>query len=66
MLLDAAEERLARLGATTMNIVVREGNEAARAFYRARGMTPIATMMMRLGPRTGADSRIERPDLPSH
>jgi ribosomal protein S18 acetylase RimI-like enzyme len=51
-LLDAAEERLARLGATSVRIVVMEGNDAARAFYAARGMSPIATMLMRLEPRT--------------
>jgi ribosomal protein S18 acetylase RimI-like enzyme len=50
-LLDAAEDRLARLGATSVRIVVMEGNDAARAFYVARGMAPIATTLMRLEQR---------------
>jgi ribosomal protein S18 acetylase RimI-like enzyme len=50
-LLNATEARLAALGATTIRIVVMEGNHAAAAFYRSRGMTPIASILMRLEPR---------------
>ncbi|MEX1345352.1 MAG: GNAT family acetyltransferase, partial [Candidatus Limnocylindrales bacterium] len=36
-LMDAAEERLAALGCAKINLQVREGNDAARAFYEAIG-----------------------------
>jgi ribosomal protein S18 acetylase RimI-like enzyme len=51
-LLDAAEERLAELGATSVRIQVMEGNEAARAFYERRGMVPVTTTLMRLDRRS--------------
>ncbi len=36
-LMDAAEERLVALGCAKINLQVRDGNEAARAFYEAIG-----------------------------
>lgn len=53
MLLDATEERLAELGATSVAIAVMVGNEAAQRLYESRGMTPTTIRMLRLGPRTG-------------
>jgi len=50
-LLDAAEARLAALGATTVSIAVMVGNEDAQRFYERRGMRPTTVRLLRLGPR---------------
>lgn len=51
VLLDATEDRLAELGATTVAIAVMVGNDAAQRFYERRGMVPTTVRMLRLGPR---------------
>ncbi len=50
-LLDAAEQRLAELGATTVAIEVMVGNDSAQQFYQSRAMLPVTVRLMRLGAR---------------
>jgi ribosomal protein S18 acetylase RimI-like enzyme len=51
VLLDATEDRLTELGATSVAIAVMVGNGAAQRFYERRGMLPTTVRMMRLGRR---------------
>jgi len=50
-LLDAAEARLAQLGATTVAVAVVIGNADAQRFYERRGMRPTTIRLLRLGSR---------------
>ncbi|MGL5811223.1 MAG: GNAT family N-acetyltransferase [Nocardioides sp.] len=47
-LLDRAEARLSELGAGAIWIKTLTGNDRARRFYEARGMTPVVTAYLRL------------------
>lgn len=49
LLMDAAEERLAEVGARDVLLHVMVGNDDARRFYERRGMTATMTTMLRLG-----------------
>jgi ribosomal protein S18 acetylase RimI-like enzyme len=53
-LLDVAEAHFASNGVQAVLLNVMNGNDAAMRFYRRRGMTPVMTMYMRLGPRDRA------------
>jgi ribosomal protein S18 acetylase RimI-like enzyme len=48
VLMDAAEERLAEVGAGDVLLHVMVGNDDARRFYERRGMTPTMTTMLKL------------------
>lgn len=49
-LLDAVDDRLRRLGITTLFIAVMAGNDDALRFYQRRGLYPVITKLMRLDP----------------
>lgn len=49
LLMDAAEERLAEVGARDVLLHVMVGNDDARRFYESRGMKPAMTTMLKLG-----------------
>jgi len=49
LLLDTADEHLARLGIHDLLISVLAGNDDALRFYRRRGLRPVATRLLRLG-----------------
>jgi ribosomal protein S18 acetylase RimI-like enzyme len=51
LLMDAAEERLADVGARDVLLHVMVGNDDARRFYERRGMSPVMTTMLKLGAR---------------
>ena len=48
LLMDAAEERLADVGAHDVLLHVLVGNDDARRFYERRGMSPVMTTMLKL------------------
>lgn len=52
LLMDAAEQRLAEVGARDVLLHVMVGNDDARRFYERRGMTPVMTTMLKLEDRT--------------
>lgn len=52
-LLDAVDDRLAALGITTVFIAVMTGNDDALRFYERRGLYPVITKLMRVGPPGG-------------
>ena len=49
LLMDAAEQRLAEVGAHDVLLRVLVGNDGARRFYQRRGMTAVMTTMLKLG-----------------
>jgi len=49
-LLDAAEQRLASVGARDVMLSVLVGNDDALRFYRRRDMVPVLTTMLRIQP----------------
>jgi ribosomal protein S18 acetylase RimI-like enzyme len=51
LLMDAAEQRLAEVGAQDVLLHVMVGNDDARRFYERRGMTATMTTMLKLADR---------------